>query len=184
MAILKLKNGKIYTDIGEIEKKLSSSKIQLAQIPLDTYLSNPAMSEYLETVLECESLDLSQKQQILQALNPKFTTCQHIRGYSRHDLMVINPTSPHLYDLLDRGSRPHAHSEDEVLYVLAGECIFGFARADGLMELILQAREYVKVPAGLRHWFSLSASLPIKAVRYFTHRTQLPPTYTEWIADN
>jgi cupin superfamily acireductone dioxygenase involved in methionine salvage len=87
--------GTIYTDIPEIERKLSSLNIQIEQLPLSQYLPNPGMSKSIETVLDRDILDLSQKQKILQALNPKFTNCKHISGYTRYDLMVINPTSPH-----------------------------------------------------------------------------------------
>jgi cupin superfamily acireductone dioxygenase involved in methionine salvage len=59
-------------------------------------------------------------------------------------------------------------TSDLGLYLLAGECILGFLHPDGfLIELIVQAEEYIKVPARIRHWFSLSALLQVKAVRYF-----------------
>ncbi len=169
MAVLQLEGGEIYTEMNAIARKLSELNVQIEQLPLQKYLANPEMGKSLQHLFSQDILNLAQKQEILQALSPKFATRQHVNGCTWCELMVVNPSSPHLYQLLAQGSRPRYHSDDEVLYLLAGECIFGFSHPDGfLMELIVQAQEYIKVPAGMRHWFGLSALLQVKAVRYFT----------------
>ena len=72
------------------------------------------------------------------------------------------------------------HADDEALYILAGECLFGFVGPDGSqIELIVQAEEYINVPAGTEHWFCLTASLHIKALRYFTTVGGWTPQYTD-----
>ncbi len=169
MAVLRLEDGNTYTDLGEINRQLSRLNIRIEKLPLQQYLVNPQISRSLQNLLSYEILDLAQKQQILQALSPKFATPKHTNSSTCCELMVVNPSSSHLYHLLAQGSRPQFHTNDEALYMLAGECIFGFSHPDGsVMELLLQAEDYINIPAGIRYWFSLSALLQIKAVRYFT----------------
>jgi 1,2-dihydroxy-3-keto-5-methylthiopentene dioxygenase len=184
MAILRLENGTIYTEISaigqaaltEIEQQLSSLQIEIGQLPLEKYLPQPSLSKSLQDLFQLDSLNLSQKQEILQLLSPKATTRNYFGICTHCDLIVANLASPSLYQLLAQGSRPHVHSQDQVLYVLSGECILGFSHPDGyLIELMLRAQEYIKVPAGVRHWFSLSASLDLKAIRYFTHMSKDSP---------
>ncbi len=67
----------------------------------------------------------------------------------------------------------------EPLYVLAGEMIFGFVRADGSqIQLLVQAQDYLLISAGVEHWCSLTASLNFKGVRYFTTAEGWLPSYT------
>ena len=172
MAILRLESGAIYTEIvanHEIEHQLNSLQIGIGMLPLKQYLAQPDKSAALQQLFELDVLTLAQKQEILQLLRPKTAAIEHFGNCIYYDLIAVNLASPSLYQLLAQGSRPHVHTEDQVLYLLSGECIVGFLHPDGyLVELMLRAQEYIKVPAGVRHWFSLSASLDIKAVRYFT----------------
>lgn len=169
MAILQIENGATYTQSSQIEHQLSALQIEIGQLPLDRYLSQPQQSQSLQALFQLDVLDLAQKQEILQSLRPQATKLKYFGNCTHCDLLVANVASSSLYQLLAQGSRPHVHTEDQVLYLLSGECILGFLHPDGYrIELILQAQEYIKVPAGIRHWFSLSASLDLKALRYFT----------------
>lgn len=173
MAVLQLEGGETYTDLGEISRQFSALNILVQHLPLQQYLVNPEIGQALSALLSQEILNLAQKQEVLQALSPKFAAHQYTTGYTWCELMAVNPSSSQLYHLLAQGSRPHCYPNDESLYILTGECIFGFSHPDGFrMELLLQTQDYIKVPAGIRHWFSLSASLQLKAVRYFTTARQ------------
>lgn len=167
MAILRLEDGTTYTGIDAINCKLSELQVQIEKLPFQRYLINPEKDRSLQNLFSQEILNLSQKQEILQALSPRFAG-QQSDACTWCELIAVNLSSPHLYQLLAQGSRPHYYTSDLGLYLLAGECILGFLHPDGsLMELIVQAEEYIKVPARIRHWFSLSALLQVKAVRYF-----------------
>jgi 1,2-dihydroxy-3-keto-5-methylthiopentene dioxygenase len=66
-----------------------------------------------------------------------------------------------------------------VRYIVAGEGTFGFVRPDGnQLELTVQAEEYINVPENTEHWFYLTPSKRIKAVRYFTTTEGWVPEYT------
>jgi 1,2-dihydroxy-3-keto-5-methylthiopentene dioxygenase len=176
MAILQIENGATYTQRSQIEHQLSGLQMEIGQLPLDRYLSQPQQSQSLQALFQLDVLDLAQKQEILQLLRPQATKIKYFGNCTHCDLLVVNVASPSLYQLLAQGSRPHVHAEDQVLYLLSGECILGFLHPDGYrIELILQAQEYIKIPAGIRHWFSLSASLDLKALRYFTQVSNESP---------
>lgn len=169
MAILRIEGDKTYTNFNEIKKQLNGLNLEIKQLPLEKYLVNPEMGKSLKNFFSQEILNLSQKQEILQALTPKCATNKNIDSCTWCELMVINPSSPNLYQLLAQGSRPQHYAADLVIYLLTGECILGFLHPDGfLLELMLQAQDYLKIPSRIRHWFSLSALLQLKAIRYFT----------------
>jgi 1,2-dihydroxy-3-keto-5-methylthiopentene dioxygenase len=82
--------------------------------------------------------------------------------------MVLHPGSLILPGLLIEHGRLHTHEDDEALYVVAGECLFGILTSQGeQIEINVQAEEAICIPAGVEHWFSLGACLTIKAMRYF-----------------
>jgi 1,2-dihydroxy-3-keto-5-methylthiopentene dioxygenase len=84
-----------------------------------------------------------------------------------------------LEGMLEKFSRPHIHTDDEVRYIVDGEGVFGFVCPDGTqMELTIQPEEYINVPAGTEHWFYLTSQRRIKAVRYFVDTSGWTPEYT------
>ncbi|MGB8700829.1 MAG: cupin, partial [Thermosynechococcaceae cyanobacterium] len=82
--------------------------------------------------------------------------------------------------LLAKFNRPHTHADDEVRYIVDGEGIFGFIAPDGTqLELTVQVEDYINVPARTEHWFYLTPSRRIKAVRYFSGTEGWVPNYTD-----
>lgn len=168
MAVLKTADGQIHTDANAINRLLQPLNIHIRKLPLGQYLKNPEAVSSLQAIFDRDTLDLHQKQTILKTLSTSLAKAPKADEHLWCELMIVGLSSPNLYQLLSQGSRPHHHPNDEALYVLSGECVWGFLGADGhQLELMVQAHEYIKVPAGLRHWFSLSASLHVKAMRFF-----------------
>lgn len=173
MAILKLEDGTTYTNFSEIVSELACLNIQLKHYPLKKKLDT-------DGVLAEDILSLNQKEQVLHALSDRFQELKRTAGYQWCDLLVLHPGSPYLRTLITQGDRCHTHTDDEALYVLAGKCNFGFVRLDGSqVELIVQPQEYINVPAGIEHWFYVTTSLQLKAVRYFTTVAGWLPQYTD-----
>lgn len=172
MAILQLEDGTIYTKLAEITRELAPLNIQLKRYPVGKNLDLPGL-------LEQDILNIVEKEQVLAAVSNHFREVKRSAGYMWRDLLVLHPGSFSLYALITHFDRCHIHTDDEALYILAGECIFGFVRPDGSqVELIVQPEEYINVPGGTEHWFCLTASLNIKAVRYFTTAGGWTPHYT------
>jgi 1,2-dihydroxy-3-keto-5-methylthiopentene dioxygenase len=172
MAILKLEQGATLTDSASIDEYLNRLDIQLNQWPIGEDVST-------QLLLAQPRLDETQKESVLRSLDHYF---ESLGGYESRDLIVLNPETPNLDGLLAKFSRPHTHADDEVRYIVDGEGVFGFVCPDGSqMELTIQPEEYINVPAGTEHWFYLTASRRIKAVRYFVDTTGWTPDYTDTV---
>lgn len=172
MAILQLEDGTLYTQLEDITPELTSLNIQLNRWSLT---DNPQ----LHNLLAQDSLNEDEKEQVLKQLDGYFEQLQQTAGYQTRDLVVLHPQTPNLDTLLAKFDSIHTHAEDEVRYIIDGEAIFGFVRPDGSqVELTLQKEEYINVPAGTEHWFYLTPSRRVKAVRYFTGTEGWTPNYT------
>ncbi|QSJ20534.1 acireductone dioxygenase [Nostoc sp. UHCC 0702] len=172
MAILKLENGTILTDIQDIAPELASLNIQLNRW---TVGDNPD----LHRLLAQDSLDEDEKEQVLKALDSYFEQLQQTAGYQSRDLIVLHPGVANLEGLLAKFDQIHTHADDEVRYIIDGEAIFGFVRRDRTqVELTVQPEEYINVPAGTEHWFYLTPARRVKAVRYFISTEGWVPQYT------
>jgi 1,2-dihydroxy-3-keto-5-methylthiopentene dioxygenase len=172
VAILQLEQGETLTDSVSIDKYLNRLDVQLNRWPIGEDVS-------MQSLLAQPSLDKAQKESVLRSLDRYF---EALEGYEARDLIVLNPETPNLEGLLAKFSRPHAHADDEVRYIVDGEGVFGFVCPDGSqMELSIQPEEYINVPAGTEHWFYLTSSRRIKAVRYFVDTAGWTPDYTDTV---
>lgn len=172
MAILKLENGTVYTELSEISTLLNSLGIEINSWSVG---EDPK----LRTLLTKDDLDDAEKEQVLQSLDNYFEQLKQTAGYQSRDLMVLHPDTPNIDQLLIKFDQIHTHADDEVRYVIDGEGIFGFVSADGSqMELTMQKEEYINVPANTEHWFRLTPAKSVKAVRYFSDTVNWTPEYT------
>lgn len=172
MAILRLEDGTTYTQLGDIARELAPLNVQLNRWPIT---DNPE----IHRLLHQDALSDEEKEQVLQALDNYFEELKQTAGYQSRDLIVLHPEVPNLNTLLSKFDPCHYHTDAEVRYIVAGEGIFGFARPDGSqVELTIQPEEYINVPANTEHWFYLTPSQRIKAVRYFTTTEGWVPEYT------
>ncbi|BAY32219.1 acireductone dioxygenase ARD [Nostoc carneum NIES-2107] len=172
MAILRLENGTEYQNIADITRELASLNIQL------NYWNVGENSE-LKRLLAQDSLNEDEKEQVLQALDGYFEELQQTAGYQSRDLVVLHPGIPNLDDSMAKFASIHTHADDEVRYIIDGEAVFGFVRPDGSqVELTVQPEEYINVPARTEHWFYLTPTRRVKAVRYFISTEGWVPEYT------
>ena len=173
MAILKLEDGTLQTNIKQIAQELEPLNIQLNRWVV-------ADQPQLQNLLAQDSLSEDEKEQVLKFLDGYFEQLQQTVGYQTRDLMVMHPGIPNLDGLLAKFDRIHTHAEDELRYIIDGECVFGFVRPDGSqVELTVQKEEYINVPAGTEHWFYLTRARRVKAVRYFTGTEGWIPVYCD-----
>jgi 1,2-dihydroxy-3-keto-5-methylthiopentene dioxygenase len=173
MAILRLEDGTTYTQLSDMARELAPLNIQLNSWPVG---DNPEILELLAK----DAIDDSEKEQVLQALDGYFQQLKETAGYQSRDLIVLHPDIPNLDALLSKFDKCHIHADDEVRYIVAGEGIFGFVRPDGSqVEVTVQPEEFINVPANTEHWFYLTGTRKIKAVRYFTSTEGWTPEYTD-----
>jgi 1,2-dihydroxy-3-keto-5-methylthiopentene dioxygenase len=171
MAILKLEDGTTYTQLDDIARELAPLNVQLKHWSIG---DNPDVQNLAKDALSDE-----EKAQILEALDGYFGQLKQTAGYQSRDLIVLHPEVPNLSTLLAKFDATHYHTDPEVRYIIAGDGVFGFVRPDGTqVELTVQAEDYINLPANTEHWFELTPSQRIKAVRYFTTTEGWVPEYT------
>nr|AQX77678.1 NocB [Nodularia sp. HBU26] len=172
MAVLKLEDGTLHTDLINISQELAPLNIQINRWTV-------ADNRELKRLLAQDSLNEDEKEQVLKALDSYFEQLQQTAGYKTRDLVVLHQGIPNLDMLMAKFDQIHTHADDEVRYVIDGEAIFGFVRPDGSQaELTVQPEEYINVPAGTEHWFYLTPAKRVKAVRYFITTEGWIPQYT------
>ncbi|NES19066.1 MAG: acireductone dioxygenase [Symploca sp. SIO3E6] len=172
MAILQLEDGTTYTQLDDVRRELAPVKVELNHWGVG---DDPEIHQLLAK----DALGDEEKEQVLLALDGYFEQLKETAGYQSRDLIVLHPEVPNLDTLLSKFDRCHYHTDDEVRYIIAGEGIFGFVRPDGSqLELTVQAQEFINVPANTEHWFHLTPSRRVKAVRYFTSMEGWVPEYT------
>jgi 1,2-dihydroxy-3-keto-5-methylthiopentene dioxygenase len=172
MAILRLENGAVIDDIAAIASYLAPLSVELAQWSVGDHPHTLAL-------LDRPSLEESEKEDLLRSLDGYFEDLKVNLGYQSRDLIVLHDRLPNLDGLLAKFEQCHTHADDEIRYIIDGEGIFGFVYPDGAqLELTVQREDYINVPAGTEHWFRLSPSRRIKAIRYFTTTEGWVPQYT------
>jgi 1,2-dihydroxy-3-keto-5-methylthiopentene dioxygenase len=172
MANLLLDDGTIESDLSEITRELTPLGIEFRHY-------DPGTSLLFPNLLDQDVLTESEKLYTTELHNSVFEFIQQENNTLWCDLLNLHPGSPNLHHLIATYSRYHTHTTPEPLYVLAGEMIYGFVRPDGSqVQLLVQAQDYLYIPAGVEHWCSLTASLNFKAVRYFANAEGWVPKYT------
>lgn len=170
MAVLKKENGTVLTDLVSIQNELAELSISLKYFKPNYEAS---------ALLQRPALEVNEKEEILKFHDDLFEVLKKEEGYQSRDLIVLNPQMENLETLLEKFSPCHTHDDDEVRYIVDGEGIFGFVKKDGTqMELLVQTGDYINVPKDTEHWFVLTDSKRIKAIRYFTTMDGWSPVYT------
>lgn len=169
MAILRLSNGTILENFDSIALELASLHVAIRSIAVE--FDGAQLS-----LLAQDIVDESAKQHLLS--HPEVTAVP-LDTPLWWDLLNLHPGSGQLPMVLPTYDRYHIHDAPENFYVLSGSAIVGFVRPDGTqMQLRVEAQDYLHIPANVEHWFSVTAALNFKAVRYFTTVAGWMPQYT------
>lgn len=109
-----------------------------------------------------------EKAEILAAFGGELEKLKVEGGYVSADIVVLWEKTPDLETLLDKFSREHHHTEDEVRFVVDGHGIFAIrGRSGRCFDLEVGPGDLITVPAGIRHWFTLAEDRRIKCIRLF-----------------
>ncbi|MGF1511182.1 MAG: acireductone dioxygenase [Myxococcota bacterium] len=171
MAMLRSTEGLATRDLTVIQETFVPLMVRVEAWPtapeVHLLLNRPILSE-------------EDKERILTGHDAYFRKLQKEHGYRARDLIVLHSEVPNLEAMLARFERCHTHDDDEVRYIVDGEGVFGFVMPDETqVHLTVQTGEFINVPAGTEHWFYLTESRRIKAIRYFTQTEGWVPVYTD-----
>ena len=120
-----------------------------------------------------------EKEDLLLTVNDRFEFLKEREGYTTRDLVVLHPDVPGIKDMLAKFDKVHTHSDVEVRYIIDGSGYFGFVAPEGNFLVHVFESDFISVPKGTQHWFTLDEKMRIKAVRYFKDMSGWVPNYVE-----
>jgi 1,2-dihydroxy-3-keto-5-methylthiopentene dioxygenase len=121
---------------------------------------------------------------LLDAFAAEIEVLKAREGYATADVIAVTPATPGLDAMLAKFASEHTHDDDEVRFVVAGRGIF-FVRAedDRVVSIEVGEGDLIRLPAGIKHWFTLCNEKTIRAIRLFKDQSGWVPRYTESGAD-
>ena len=173
MATLCFEDGSRVEDFDSIVDAIMPLGIVLARLP---FHDDPD----LRILLDRPVLSSDEKEQVLASLKEQIEKAAGGHGYGGCDLVVLHADVENLDAMLFKFAKCHTHPNDEVRYIVDGEGVFGVVLPDGAqVELTVKAPEYIRVPEGVEHWFHLTDSRQIKAIRIFMKGERWEADFTE-----
>lgn len=117
---------------------------------------------------------------ILTAYRDQIEVVSREGGYTKVDVVDVNPSTPGLDAMLARFSNEHWHDEDEVRFTVHGRGLYHVHAPNGpVAALEVNPGDMIRVPRGTLHWFDLCGDRTIKSVRFFQDPAGWTPHYTE-----
>jgi 1,2-dihydroxy-3-keto-5-methylthiopentene dioxygenase len=139
------------------------------------------IATFPEGLCQASSVDKTKHADILDLVKPELERVKTKHGYMSEDIVALTQDTPNLDGILAMFDKEHHHSDDEVRVILAGEGIFGIVPQPVSQnsaaqnpkplppyEIHVEAGDYINVPANTRHWFTLTDSRFIVALRIFS----------------
>ncbi len=142
-------------------------------------------AKHLQTNLSLSADQLAQHGVVYQYITPDPQTYQtsldhwkQQRNYIAQDQITLTPNTPNLETLLEKFSKEHLHTDDEVRYILSGSGIFDIRSIqDEWIRLTVHAGDFIIVPANMYHRFTLTDEKKIDAIRLFKENPSWVPIY-------
>ncbi|MFM8258400.1 MAG: 1,2-dihydroxy-3-keto-5-methylthiopentene dioxygenase [Vulcanococcus sp.] len=106
-------------------------------------------------------------EQILAAYAPEIARVQASGTYPTVDAIRLTPDHPDRAALRQRFLAEHTHSEDEVRFFVEGRGLFCLHIGDEVLQVRCEADDFLRVPAGTRHWFDMGSTPQFTAIRFF-----------------
>jgi len=83
------------------------------------------------------------------------------------DAISLSPEHPDREALRQKFLAEHTHSEDEVRFFVAGRGLFCLHIGEQVLQVLCEADDFLRVPAGTRHWFDMGSAPRFTAIRFF-----------------
>jgi 1,2-dihydroxy-3-keto-5-methylthiopentene dioxygenase len=106
-------------------------------------------------------------EQILAAYAPEIARVQASGTYPTVDAIRLTPDHPDRQALRQKFLAEHTHSEDEVRFFVEGRGLFCLHIGDEVLQVLCEADDFLRVPAGTKHWFDMGSAPLFCAIRFF-----------------
>ena len=106
-------------------------------------------------------------EQILAAYTPEIARVQNLGTYPTVDAIRLTPDHPDREALRRKFLAEHTHSEDEVRFFVEGRGLFCLHIGDEVLQVLCETGDWIRVPAGTKHWFDMGPQPHFTAIRFF-----------------
>ena len=106
-------------------------------------------------------------EEILAAYAEDIASVQASGTYPTVDAIRLTPDHPDREVLRQKFLAEHTHSEDEVRFFVEGQGLFCLHIDQEVLQVLCQSDDWIRVPAGTRHWFDMGAAPRFTAIRFF-----------------
>ncbi|MFO0017217.1 MAG: 1,2-dihydroxy-3-keto-5-methylthiopentene dioxygenase [Synechococcaceae cyanobacterium] len=106
-------------------------------------------------------------EQILDLYGAEVARVQASGTYPTVDAIRLTPEHPDRLALRQKFLAEHTHSEDEVRFFVEGRGLFCLHLGDEVLQVLCEANDFLRVPAGTKHWFDMGSAPQFTAIRFF-----------------
>lgn len=106
---------------------------------------------------------------VLAAYKPFIDAEKAAFGYTTADVVRIPRGTPNTAAARAKFLSEHTHSEDEARLFAEGSGAFYLHVEGRVVVIVCERGDYLRVPAGTRHWFDMGPDPDFTAVRLFTN---------------
>lgn len=104
---------------------------------------------------------------ILAAYAPEIAQVQTTGRYPTVDAIRLSADHPDRQTLRQKFLAEHIHSEDEVRFFVEGRGLFCLHIGAEVLQVLCAANDFLRVPAGTKHWFDMGSAPHFTALRFF-----------------
>jgi 1,2-dihydroxy-3-keto-5-methylthiopentene dioxygenase len=105
--------------------------------------------------------------EILEAYAPEITRVQASGRFPTVDAIRLRPDHPEREGLRRKFLDEHTHGEDEVRFFVEGQGLFCLHIGEEVLLMLCETNDFLRVPAGIRHWFDMGSAPCFTAIRFF-----------------
>ncbi len=109
----------------------------------------------------------AEPEQILAAYAEAIARVQASGTYPTVDAIRLGPDHPDRQALRQKFLAEHTHAEDEVRFFVEGRGLFCLHIGEEVLQVLCEAGDFLRVPAGTRHWFDMGSAPNFTAIRFF-----------------
>jgi 1,2-dihydroxy-3-keto-5-methylthiopentene dioxygenase len=113
---------------------------------------------------------------ILETYANEVALVQASGNYPTVDAIRMTPEHPDRVALREKFLAEHTHSEDEVRFFVEGRGLFCLHIGAEVLQVLCEANDFLRVPAGTKHWFDMGSAPRFTAIRFFDNPSG-------WVAD-